>query len=350
MNEQTLVLEDYNIYIGSVNIFLEAYLKDKSYTQCFVLVDEHTRKHCLPLLDFQPDHILQIPSGEAYKSITTCQKLWHRLMSRKADRNSLLINLGGGVIGDMGGFVASTFKRGIDFIQIPTTLLAQVDASIGGKLGIDFAGVKNSVGLFQNPKEVIVDPTFLASLPDNQLLSGYAEILKHALIADLDYWNQLLTIDPLKQADWHDLIADSLKIKKSVVETDPYEKGLRKILNYGHTIGHAIESYSLEHDETPLLHGEAVALGLVAEAFLSQKHYHLPPKSYQQINETIRSLYPSYSISSRSFSSILSFMKNDKKNIGNQINMTFLESIGNALPNGTITEEQAINALEIFSK
>jgi len=354
MNHTKIVLDDYDILLGNAAYLLNQYLANTSYSEHFVLVDDNTVEHCLPLLQqkFETYQILQIPSGELHKNIETCQQLWTHLMNHQANRNALLINLGGGVIGDMGGFVASTFKRGFDFIQIPTTLLAQVDASIGGKLGIDFAGIKNSVGLFKNPKQVIIDPNFIKTLPNRQILSGYAEILKHALIADKDYWDRLYDLKPLELSVevWNSIIIDSLNIKKEVVKADPFEKGIRKILNYGHTIGHAIESYSLDKDKDPLLHGEAVALGLWLEAFLSVRVGTLSMTEFADIEKLIHRLYLKYQFSDKILTDLLFYMKNDKKNTKKGNNFTLLQKIGKSKHNCIVDDERFIMEFNYLAK
>ena len=253
-------LQNYTIQFQNSHFLqLQEQLAAAQYSKIFVLVDSNTKNHCLPILKKALNNValtsILIEAGEAHKNINTCQRIWNALIQQRADRNAVLLNLGGGVIGDMGGFCASTFKRGIDFIQIPTTLLAQVDASIGGKLGIDFALVKNSIGLFKNPKGVYLHPAFFNTLPKAELYSGFAEIIKHTLIADEHYWEQLLSFNNLEQNDWEPVIKQSLLVKKRIVEQDPLEKGIRKSLNFGHTIGHAVESLSWETTQ-PLLHGE----------------------------------------------------------------------------------------------
>ncbi|MCZ2102743.1 MAG: 3-dehydroquinate synthase, partial [Chitinophagales bacterium] len=256
-----------NIYFNDWSA-LKQKIQATSWSKIFVLVDENTEKYCLFHLLEQMDlpiHVIKIPSGEQHKNLNTCQLVWQNLMAKGADRLSLLINLGGGVIGDLGGFCAGTYMRGIRFIQIPTTLLSQVDASVGGKLGVDFMERKNMIGLFGNPEAVFIFTDFLKTLPERELKSGYAEMLKHALIADKDAWNRLSKTDVATINDWESTIYESVMIKQSIIQEDPLEAGKRKILNFGHTVGHAIESYWISR-EKPLLHGEAIAIGMVAEA------------------------------------------------------------------------------------
>ena len=234
---------DYNIVLGDKALLqLLAYIEQGQYSQILVLVDENTKTACLPILtkvlSSLPLSVIEIQAGESHKNLDSCQLIWTAMLANNADRKSLLINLGGGVIGDMGGFCAATFKRGMDFIQVPTTLLAQVDASVGAKLGIDFMRIKNGIGLFQPPKLVCIYPHFLNTLDKRELYSGFAEVIKHALIADIKYWERLLKIKKLEanQFDWASIIQHSVELKKSVVEADPLEKGLRKILHFGHTV------------------------------------------------------------------------------------------------------------------
>lgn len=240
-----------------------------AYSQLAVIADTETFQYCYPKISsYLPDHqVIVIPADERHKHLGTCQLVWQKLTEAAFDRKGLVLDLGGGVVGDLGGFCAATYKRGIDFIQLPTTLLSQVDASVGGKLGIDFQGFKNHIGVFTQPKAVWVYPGFLDTLPPSEIRSGFAEVIKHALIADAGAWKSLLAWDRLPQ-DWNSIIPHSIHIKDKVVEADPTEKGLRKILNFGHTIGHAVETYFLDKGDRRLLHGEAIALGMIAETWL----------------------------------------------------------------------------------
>ena len=345
---QTVTLQDYQIQVGDFRAPLSKRLSERNYTKIAVLVDENTRRFCLPavveVLEAYDYFVIEIPSGEIYKNIQTCIDIWTQLMDANADRNSLTINLGGGVIGDMGGFCASTFKRGTDFLQMPTTLLSQVDASIGGKLGIGFNHVKNSIGVFNNPQTVLVDTKFLQTLPLREIRSGFAEIIKHALIADADYWSEISQIENLSAVDWDKFLLSSLYIKKNIVEVDPFEKGIRKALNFGHTIGHALESHALE-GKNPLLHGEAVAAGMIAEAFLSVKNAGLPKAEFDKIENFIRRIYRPTSVAEADFEALLHLMQKDKKNAGNEINFTFLSGIGSAKINGNAAQADIEDSL-----
>jgi len=348
-----LELPNYLIYVGSFQDHLKNLLEERAYTRIYVLVDENTKAACLPLLlsgilPIRP-LIIEIPSGELNKNIETCTRIWQELMADGADRKSLVLNLGGGVIGDMGGFCASTFKRGMDFIQIPTTLLSQVDASIGGKLGIDFAQVKNSIGLFKDPQAVFVDPLFLQTLPPRELRSGMAEIIKHSLIADASQWQDLLKIENLNEVSWAEYLIPSLKVKQAIVAEDPFEHGIRKALNFGHTIGHAVESEALESD-CPLLHGEAVAIGMVCESYLSHQAGLLGREALDSISQYIIKHYGHPLVNTSAREALLGLMRKDKKNENSVINFTFLQDIGTALINQTCSDDWIMDSLEYYNQ
>ena len=345
-----LQLADYQIFVGNFWSEFKAFLQQKNYTQTLVLVDENTEGACLERFRSHfPEkiHVIRIPSGEVNKTIETCQKIWLEMFATHADRHSVLICLGGGVIGDMGGFSASTFKRGIDFIQIPTTLLSQVDSSIGGKLGIDFAAVKNSIGVFANPKAVFISSDFLTTLSAREVRSGFGEIIKHALIADVEQWTDLIKIDNLTTVDWDKIITPSLKVKQRVVEIDPFEHGLRKALNFGHTIGHAVESMALE-TENPLTHGEAIAIGMICEAYLSHLLRGLSEKELTDIVAFILKIYGKYNIQKFDFQNLIALMRQDKKNDGNEINFTYLTKIGGVAVNCTATPQYIADSLNYY--
>ncbi len=324
------------VFIGSEVLFsLNAQLLSSDYSKIFILVDENTLQHCITELItnvelLQDAEIIEINSGEENKTIDICYQIWSTLSDYKADRNSLLINLGGGVITDMGGFIASTYKRGIDFINIPTTLLAQIDASVGGKVGVDLEDLKNMVGVFNEPKGVYINPNFLKTLDKKQMLSGYAEALKHALISDKDYWNYLKEGMLSDASQWESLISKSVQIKNNIVLTDPNEKNQRKLLNFGHTIGHAVESFALNSDGLPLLHGEAIAIGMICESYISYKNTGLTVNELEEIAHTILNFYSPFRIDNVSYDELLELMGNDKKNENNQINFSLLTKIGEA--------------------
>ena len=298
----------------------------------FILVDENTHQHCLPQLITNVEaltsaEIIEIDSGEENKNIETCTQLWEVLTELGADRHSVLINLGGGVITDMGGFVAATYKRGIRFYNIPTTLLSQVDASTGSKTGVDLGGLKNQIGLFNDPQAVFINPGFLRSLPNEQLQSGFGEIVKHALIADKEYWKMVKDEVYYEVINWGRLIRPSLDIKSNIVLKDPTEKGLRKLLNFGHTIGHALETFALENNR-PLLHGQAVALGMLAEAWLSTQLTGLTQEEFNEIQLVIFSNFDLFQFEEADFERILELMGHDKKNVAGKVRLTLLSKIG----------------------
>jgi 3-dehydroquinate synthase len=307
------------------------YLKGKQYSNICVLVDENTERDCFPLINtsLPPHNIIRIKSGEENKILSTCEKIWSQMTDLQLDRKSLLINLGGGVIGDMGGFCAATYKRGIDFIQIPTTLLSQVDASVGGKLGIDFHNFKNQIGVFQEPVAVFIDTVFLKTLIPAEIRSGFAEIVKHCLIADKAKWDEIKQ-KSLKEQDWQDLVKHSIAIKAKIVEEDPLEKGLRKILNFGHTIGHAVESYFLNIPDKKLLHGEAIAIGMIAESYLAYKKGFIAIEEVVEIKNYLTSIYGKVTILDLDIEKIIVLTLQDKKNEDSKILCSLLEKQGKA--------------------
>jgi 3-dehydroquinate synthase len=348
---KTLSTHHYDIKIGEIKDDLNHLLSKEKLSNICVIVDENTKEYCLPILEKYFDHKIStilIHSGEENKTISTCQEIWSKMMDMKLGRNSLVINLGGGVIGDMGGFCASTFKRGMRFIQIPTTLLSQVDASVGGKLGIDFKGVKNSIGIFNDPECVFIHPLFLETLPQREIRSGFAEIIKHCLIADKVEWQNILTFSDLKDINWADIIYRSVQIKQRIVIADPYEKGIRKALNFGHTIGHAIESVFLEK-KAPLLHGEAIAIGMICEAFISSKKINLFKIKLDEISNFIIKIYGKIELNKSDYSQMINLMRNDKKNENENINFSLISSIGDVEVNQTASKELIVESLNYYS-
>ncbi|MBT28216.1 MAG: 3-dehydroquinate synthase [Thalassobius sp.] len=323
----------------------------KNYSKVCLLADENTKKHCYPLIkEYLPANhtVFQIESGEENKNLKTCELIWQFLTDESVDRKSILINLGGGVIGDMGGFCAATFKRGIDFVQMPTTLLSQVDASVGGKLGIDFKGFKNHIGVFKMPRKVVVYPNFLNTLTDRELVSGYAEVVKHALIKDKDHWKQLKKIEDLNQIEWDVVIPHSIEIKADVVEEDPFEYGVRKILNFGHTIGHAIESYFLEKGENKLLHGEAIAVGMICESYLSLKKDLIDEHVLNNINKHFNTIFPIVSFTDEDIEHILPLVIQDKKNSHGKINLSILKGAGTAIYDQEFSLEEIKESINYY--
>lgn len=343
--EQTIVNSNgYSIFIGdeafdTVRSYLHQY--EFKENKIYLLVDENSRKYCLPRLMsniqlFQQVHILEVSSGEHVKNFEVSRRLWQELTDSGADRDSVLINLGGGAVSDLGGFVASTYKRGIRYVNIPTTLLAMVDASVGGKVGIDMEGLKNQIGLFSNPQAVFVIPEFLDTLPERQYKTGFAEVIKHALIYEKQYWEDLSEKTYSEINDWREIIEWCIEIKNYFVTEDPLDTGFRKVLNFGHTIGHAVESYSMQNDEKIISHGEAVAIGLVCESYISQKISGLPASQFEDISQYINRNFNHYPFRTGSFDFVLDSIRHDKKNSGNNINFTLLTSIGNSLINQVV--------------
>ncbi len=338
-------------FTTAIRSTLKEVLHARSYSKLVVLTDVNTQQHCLPLIqDLLPSDavLITVPAGEQFKTLETCASIWNQMTEAVLDRQALMLNLGGGVIGDMGGFCASVYKRGIPFITIPTTLLSQVDASVGGKLGIDFMGFKNHLGVFQLPETVLIDPTFLETLPQRELRSGYAEVLKHGLIRDAAFFRSLPSTVWEKQ-DWALVIRHSVGIKKAVVEVDPKETGLRKILNFGHTIGHAVESFYLP-SSNPLLHGEAIAMGMIAEGFLSFEKIGL---SYEELNELstkLLTVFGKVNLESKDLDSILNLCAQDKKNEGSTQLFTLLPSIGDCSYNNPVTREEIKHAILYYQQ
>ena len=295
---KSISTKDYAIHFNS-NCYTELnnYLSASNFSKTFILVDTNTHELCLPnfmsQINSQVDfEIIEIDAGEVYKTIETCTGVWNALSELDADRKSLIINLGGGVITDLGGFVASTFRRGIKYINVPTTLLAMVDASVGGKTGVDLGTLKNQIGVINSSEMVLIDTEFLNTLPQNEMRSGLAEMLKHGLIKSENYWNELISLKTLTVADLDRLIYDSVLIKKDIVEKDPTEIGLRKTLNFGHTLGHAIESYFLDNpNKFTLLHGEAIAIGMVLAIYISNQLTQFPDDKMEMIKSAILDLY-----------------------------------------------------------
>jgi 3-dehydroquinate synthase len=320
----------------------------KQYPSIFILVDANTRAYCLPplleLAIFKEATILEIPAGEDSKNLNTCQHLWNGLLDEQAGRDVLLVNLGGGMVSDLGGFVAGAYKRGIHFINIPTTLLAMVDATVGAKTGINLGGIKNSVGLFNQPQAIFIHLPFLETLPYEELLSGYAEMLKHALLSGKEHWEALMDAGPQGIKGQPELIVRSLKVKQDIVAQDPEEAGLRKTLNLGHTIGHALESEGLRVGK-PLLHGHAVALGMVAELWLSHKLLGFPQKDLEAVSNYLVGLYGRFLNIELSLDKLAELVGNDKKNRSKQLSFSLLQHIGKPEYDCAVSRVQLLEAL-----
>jgi 3-dehydroquinate synthase len=321
-------------------------------SRVFVLADSNTARLCLPLLEPQlPDGycLIEIPAGEEYKTLSSCEAVWSQLTEQRADRHAVLVNLGGGVVTDLGGFAAALYKRGIRFVQVPTTLLAQVDASVGGKTGVDFKGFKNQLGVFQAPAAVFVEPKFLQTLDPRQLKSGYAEVIKHWLIADADAFSQHRRLGWLTE-DWTDIIRESVALKQRIVAQDPLEAGPRKLLNFGHTVGHALESYLLLQPGREALHGEAVAAGLVCESWLSVQRGLLSPEELDKVETFVFSVFNKLNFVLMETAAIAEFALQDKKNAGATINCTLLEGIGNGVFDQPVTVAEIAESLRYYHR
>ena len=318
----------------------------------FILTDETTLRLCLPVVSsyacLQGARTITIKAGDTHKDLESISHVWSELQRMGATRHSLLINLGGGMVTDLGGFAASTFKRGISFINIPTTLLSMVDASVGGKTGINFGGLKNEIGVFNNASCVILDTIFLQTLDEENILSGYAEMLKHGLISTEEHWAELMNFDIEKPnlKELGDLVAKSVQVKERIVTEDPTEKGIRKALNLGHTVGHAFESLALQRK--PVLHGYAVAWGLVCELYLSVAKTSFPVDKMRQMTRFIFEHYGRMSITCDDYPALLELMTHDKKNTGSDINFTLLGGIGDIRINQTATKEEIEEALDFY--
>ena len=353
---QTITATQYSVYFD-----LEGYetlaelLTPSLYSKIFILVDENTSQYCLPhllnnLATEIEIEIIELEVGEIHKNIETCTEVWGALSELGGDRKSVLINLGGGVISDLGGFVACTFKRGIDFINIPTTLLSMVDASIGGKNGVDLGNLKNQIGIIREPKAVIVDTQFLNTLPQNEMRSGLAEMLKHGLIFDNKYWDKFKDLKDLHTDDLNNLIHQSIQIKNTIVCEDLTENGIRKSLNFGHTLGHAIESYFLENDaKTTLLHGEAIAVGMILESYISREKNLLTNEEFQEIKYIVNDVFEKIEFTPFDIEKIIELLIFDKKNEFGKVQFALLDGIGKIKINQESDNTLIYKAFEDYS-
>lgn len=332
---------------------LKKLLKQEHWSSIFVLTDEASKKYCFPLFDknFSDQKIvlLTVPQGEASKSIEWAEKLWQELANKGADRRSLMINLGGGVVTDLGGFVASTYRRGIDYMNLPTTLLSMVDAAIGGKTGIDLGVLKNQIGVVAQPKGIFIIPDFLETLPQRELNSGWMEMVKHGFISDKNYLERCLNSPSKEHPDLSRLIWDSVQIKNNVVTEDPYEYGKRKTLNFGHTLGHAIESYCLDHYSGEYIkHGEAIGIGMGLALYLSFVTQGFPQKDLEKYIEKLRLITPSFIFDRQQQEQIIDYLKHDKKNSHGRINFVLLKDVGQYVLDCQITNNQIFDAFQFW--
>jgi 3-dehydroquinate synthase len=336
---------NYTIEIGNlVESSFQTLLQTKyAASKKVILVDENTHDFCLEYLltnfeELTDAEVMLLPVGEENKVMAVCFQVFEALSEYQIGRNDVIINLGGGLVSDMGGFVASIYKRGIDFINIPTSLLAMVDASIGGKTGIDLGPYKNQLGTFTDPKSLFIDVSFLDTLPEEEIMNGYAEMLKHALILDKNYWNELTSLASLDDLLDENLILRSITLKNEVVSSDPFEKNNRKKLNFGHTAGHALEGFFL--DSTPISHGHAVGIGMIAETFVSYKKGLLSKDEWESIEQILLAVFPIVNFEKDDIPTLIQLMKNDKKNFEGEVKCCLLTSIGECVIDQNISEDE----------
>lgn len=334
------------VFSNDPRLVLKNYLETKNYSKIAVLTDTNTLVHCYPLIEASLSGCacIVMEAGEENKNLTTCSYVWSQLTHHEFDRHSLLVVLGGGVVGDLGGFCAATYKRGIDFILIPTTLLAQADASIGGKLGIDFQHFKNQVGLFKEPVFTILSAAFLKTLPEQELKSGFAEVIKHTLLSDIELFNSIKATS-LSDQNFQNLVKHSAEFKQSIVNQDPEEKGLRKILNFGHTIGHAIESDSIISSKR-VLHGEAIAAGMVAESHIAFQKRMMSKEDLTAIATYLISLFGKTTVNEQQ---TLSLIAQDKKNRAGKIRMALITKIGHPKWDIEVSEEEILESIRYYT-
>ena len=339
----------YSIFTGQGSFkALNVFLSKNSYSSYFILCDENTLQHCLPVLitscpKLAFAEIIEIEAGEASKSLEFSTNIWQTFIENNADKSSLLINLGGGVVSDLGGFTASVYKRGIDFINIPTSLLAMADASVGGKNGVDFLDLKNVIGTFAQPKAVFIYTDFLITLSEDHFQNGLAEIYKIALVSDKKFWQLLIEgLDP------DSLTTKSILLKNKIVLKDPFDKGLRNVLNFGHTIGHAIEALLLG-SKNELLHGEAILVGMIVESHISFQKKLLGKKELSEISSIFKDHFTLKAITELPLKDILDKIKNDKKSVKNKFRFALIDKIGSCKINVDVTEVQIKKSLDYYT-
>lgn len=342
------------IYSYSAHEDLQEWLSRYEPGKVFIATEEHVDRlwgnafSAIP--EYHNIHKMVVPSGEHNKSLESVRRIWDFLSQNGADRKSLLINIGGGMLTDLAGFAASTFKRGIDFINIPTTLLSQVDASVGGKTGFNFNGLKNEIGVFNDPLAVIIDTKFLSTLDHRNFLSGFAEMIKHGMIKNPDHLEDLKNFDfnNINYKNLHSIIQDSVHVKEYFVLNDPTEKNIRKALNFGHTAGHAFESLALEQNR-PVLHGYAVAWGMAVELFLSAEMCELEKADMEKLNRWLLGIYGKFEINPDDFPRLLNLMTHDKKNESGRINFTLLSAPGKVRINQDCRQDAILRALHYYN-
>jgi len=348
--------ESYPIVVGE-DIFeeIQTHLREPEMrdSRFIILVDENTRNLCLPMLTAKLEQlkdcaVMEVPGGEDHKNIQTCVEIWQNLIHLKADKGTVLVNIGGGVLTDMAGFIAATFRRGIRFINFPTTLVGQIDAAFGGKVGVNLGGLKNQIGVFADPAAVYIYPLFLKTLPAKEKLSGFAEVVKYALIMDQHFWKLLKNVNFAQINLWDDIIYRSVEIKNRIVKNDPYEKRLRKRLNFGHTIGQAFETIALGKQDATMSHGTGVAMGIICETFLSCRMKGLQWEIMEEIASYMLENFPYYPLDEQDVERILKVLQQDKKNAGDAINFTLLPSLGHALIDQYCTPEDILSCLQFY--
>ena len=347
MEKQDVILSE------NIGESLSAAIGNVAHDRLFVLTDETTLKLCWPLVSELPclaeAQMITIGATDENKTLESLSHVWTELQRGGATRHSLMLNLGGGMVTDLGGFAASTFKRGIAYINVPTTLLSMVDASVGGKTGINFGGLKNEIGVFNCARSVILDTTFLRTLDYENLAAGYAEMLKHGLISNVETWAELMRFD-LQQADYEllrTMVAKSVAVKERIVDEDPLEHGIRKALNLGHTVGHAFESLAMAENRT-VLHGYAVAWGLVCELYLSVRHTGFPKDKLWQTLQFVKENYGKFSFDCKQYDRLYELMTHDKKNTAGVVNFTLLGEVGDIRINQTATREEIFDMLDFY--
>ncbi|MBS9766318.1 MAG: 3-dehydroquinate synthase [Flavobacteriaceae bacterium] len=344
------------LFSGKGYQFVNQFIKDKNPSSIFILSDSNTRKYCVPIffskLEEKNIQIIEIPTGEEFKNIETCVEVWNTLTDLGADRKSLLLNVGGGVITDLGGFVASCFKRGISFINVPTTLLSMVDASVGGKTGVDLGVLKNQVGVFANPKTVVVDTTYLETLSEREFSSGMAEIIKYGFTFDIHLWEKVRKMTAISDKSLlEEVIYQSINIKNEVVTKDPKENSLRKVLNYGHTLGHAIESYFLESEhKEKLTHGEAIAVGMITATYISSEILGFSKDKLSEITADILKMYPKIPLLKVDFEPIITLLKHDKKNVKGEVRFVLLNDFEDFKLDCVVPESVVLDSLNYYLK
>ncbi len=353
--EKNIIKEDGSVFCNKgAWKAMNKIILDLNPSKIFIVTDTNTKGLCLPHFLEQLESSLQpliltIPAGEENKTIHTCMTLWSELSQLRADRKSLVINLGGGVVTDLGGFVACTYQRGIEFINIPTSLLSMVDASVGGKNGVDLGALKNQIGIIKNPKTVIIDTAFLGTLPRAEFTSGMAEMIKHGFIHSQSYLERVSTMDISDTQEVAELVWESVIIKNNVITEDPREQGLRKTLNYGHTLGHAIESYFLKTaNKTHLLHGEAIAIGMILATFISSEQLSFPKKKLEETTKLILNHFEKVVFTEADIEEIIKLLIFDKKNSNGQIHFVLLEDIGNYKLNCTVPNELIYKSFNFY--